>query len=186
MNDNSFVDYYEILQISPNAQTDTIDRVFRYFAQRYHPDNQETGDVEHFKNVLRAHETLIDPIKRAQFDSQYKVTQQSRWNLKQALNDDETLESDLLIQNRILSLLYLTRRRNMSNPGLGVMTISDILDLPHEKLDFHLWFLREKRWTCRTENGLLAITVEGVEKVQSLKEQGSTNRRLTFERDLDS
>jgi curved DNA-binding protein CbpA len=182
MNDNSFIDYYEILQISPNAHADTIDRVFRYFAQRYHPDNQDTGDVEHFKNVVRAHETLIDPVKRAQFDHQYKAFIQSRWHLKKALNDDETLESDLLIQHRILSLLYLTRRRNMGDPGLGTMAISDILDLPYEKLKFHIWFLKEKRWITRTENGLLAITVEGIEKVQGLKDNSLLNPRITFEK----
>jgi hypothetical protein len=110
------------------------------------------------------------------------VAIQSRWHLKQELHDDETLESDMLIQNRILSLLYLTRRRNMGNPGLGTMAISDILDLPHEKLDFHMWFLREKHWTTRTENGLLAITIEGIEKVQSIKDRDFSSPRLTFDK----
>ncbi|MGR9037200.1 MAG: DnaJ domain-containing protein, partial [Gammaproteobacteria bacterium] len=36
-----FVDYYEVLEISPNANSETIDRIFRYLAQRYHPDNRQ-------------------------------------------------------------------------------------------------------------------------------------------------
>jgi curved DNA-binding protein len=33
------VDYYEFLQISPNADVDTIHRVYRFLAARFHPDN---------------------------------------------------------------------------------------------------------------------------------------------------
>ena len=32
-------DYYELLEISPQATQDTIHRVYRYMAARYHPDN---------------------------------------------------------------------------------------------------------------------------------------------------
>jgi preprotein translocase subunit Sec63 len=39
---SEFVDYYEILEISPNADSGAIERMFRYLAQRYHPDNRDT------------------------------------------------------------------------------------------------------------------------------------------------
>ena len=42
-NNDSEEDYYEILQLSPNADPDTIQRVYRMTAQRFHPDNAETG-----------------------------------------------------------------------------------------------------------------------------------------------
>ncbi|NNC65504.1 MAG: DnaJ domain-containing protein, partial [Gammaproteobacteria bacterium] len=38
MNNDQNQDLYEILEISPNASHETIERVFRYLAQRYHPD----------------------------------------------------------------------------------------------------------------------------------------------------
>jgi len=46
-------DYYEFLQISPNAERDTITRVYRYLATRFHPDNPETGNVEKFIVLAR-------------------------------------------------------------------------------------------------------------------------------------
>ena len=52
--DSSFVDYYEILQISPNAQPETIQRVYRLLAQLYHPDNKDTGDQALFEQILQA------------------------------------------------------------------------------------------------------------------------------------
>ena len=41
------LDYYEIMQLSPNADTETVHRVYRLLAQRYHPDNTDTGHAEH-------------------------------------------------------------------------------------------------------------------------------------------
>src|SRR5579872_2360042 len=38
------VDYYEVLQVNQKADPETIHRVFRLMAQRFHPDNAETGN----------------------------------------------------------------------------------------------------------------------------------------------
>ena len=35
MTASDFIDYYEILEISPNANSATVQRMFRYFAQIY-------------------------------------------------------------------------------------------------------------------------------------------------------
>src|SRR6202008_589004 len=78
-----FTDYYEILEISPNANSETIERIFRYFAMRYHPDNQDTGDEFRFAEIMEAYSTLKDPIKRARYDIQYKNHSGSRWKLSE-------------------------------------------------------------------------------------------------------
>ena len=44
MANNNGADYYEVLQVSPNADLDTIHRVYRLLAQRFHPDNRESGN----------------------------------------------------------------------------------------------------------------------------------------------
>jgi hypothetical protein len=43
-----FLDDYEILQISPNAEAETIHRVFRISGGSLSPDNPETGDSAKF------------------------------------------------------------------------------------------------------------------------------------------
>jgi curved DNA-binding protein CbpA len=43
MEDPTFADYYEILEISPKADAGTIERVFRYLAGRYHPDTRRAA-----------------------------------------------------------------------------------------------------------------------------------------------
>src|SRR4051794_4025529 len=81
METSMFTDYYEILEISPNANSDTIERIFRYLALRYHPDNTDTGDLSRFSEIVEAHNTLKDPVKRAQYDLQHKGCSVDRWKL---------------------------------------------------------------------------------------------------------
>ena len=57
-----FIDYYELLQISPNAELETIQRVYKMLATRYHPDNPETADQDRFVPLTHAYETLSDPV----------------------------------------------------------------------------------------------------------------------------
>ena len=54
-------DHYEVLQVSPRADQDTIQRVFRHLAKRFHPDNAESGDATRFKLIVEAHQILSDP-----------------------------------------------------------------------------------------------------------------------------
>src|SRR6266496_1797904 len=63
------IDYYEFLQISPRAELSTIQRIYRFMASRFHPDNPETGDPEKFYLLKRAYEILSDPDRRAAYDA---------------------------------------------------------------------------------------------------------------------
>ena len=173
MNAAPFVDYYEILEISPNANTETIDRIFRYLAQRYHPDNQETGDHQRFSDIVRAHDTLRDPVRRAQYDIEFKNQTDVRWKIAREASDSNTVERDIETQERLLSALYVKRRRNMANPGLGNLDLERLSGCPKEHIDFHLWYLKEKGWTSRMENGLITITVLGIDHLNKSKRTSS-------------
>ena len=67
-----FVDHYEVLQISPNADVETIRRVYRMQAQRFHPDNLDSGNAEAFRKISDAYEVLIDPQRRAAYDRDHR------------------------------------------------------------------------------------------------------------------
>lgn len=163
-NGDEFVDYYEVLQISKNAHADTIDRIFRLLAQRYHPDNKETADVEQFRLVVDAHETLRNPESRAQYDLRYQDAYEQRARISQDLFGNNGHESDRVIQERLLSAFYIKRRSDFDDPGMGNLALANLLGCPREILEFHLWYFREKGWIQRLDNGLLAITAEGVDR----------------------
>jgi curved DNA-binding protein CbpA len=61
-------DYYEFLQISPNADAETIHRVYRFLAARLHPDNPESGREERFRLLRAAYDVLSDPHRRREYD----------------------------------------------------------------------------------------------------------------------
>jgi DnaJ-class molecular chaperone len=90
MTASGFIDYYEVLEISPRANSETIERMFRYFAQRYHPDNSQAGDRSRFDVIVEAHNTLRDPLRRARYDIQYQVQSSARSKLVDELNGTKT------------------------------------------------------------------------------------------------
>ncbi len=163
----AFIDYYEILEVSPNANSGTIERMFRYLAQRYHPDNRETADRPRFDLVVEANATLSNPAKRAEYDVQYKIHSDQRWKLTKEASDASGVNRDTYIQNKLMSLLYVKRRQNIKEPGIGNFELEGLLGCPGEHLEFHVWYLKEKGWIAVTENGTLAITVEGVDRVNT-------------------
>jgi curved DNA-binding protein CbpA len=182
MEASKFVDYYEILEISPNANSGTIERMFRYLAQCYHPDNQDTGDRPRFEAIMEAHDTLKDPGKRARYDVGHKNHSRFRWKLAEEASDNKGIERDGDIQNKLLSILYVRCRQNNSDPGVGNVTLERLLGCPAEHLEFHFWYLKEKGWIRATESGMFAITVEGVDRVNSEQQRNITGKLLTDQR----
>ena len=178
MEASTFTDYYEVLEVSPNANSETIDRIFRCLAQRYHPDNQDTGDRLRFDAILQAHNTLKDPIKRGQYDIQHKNYSKLRWKLAEETGDGKGIGADSDIQHKLMSILYVKRRKDANDPGLGSVELERLLGCPTKQLEFHLWYLKEKGWIKRLDNGLLAITVEGIDRTYS-EHRGTTTKLLT-------
>jgi curved DNA-binding protein CbpA len=171
-------DLYEVLQVSPHADTETISRIFRHLAKRFHPDNPESGDAHRFDLLAKAHRTLTDPEKRAAYDARHQEHWSSRWKLVGDVNDANGFGEDRRIRERLLSLLYVQRRRDMRNPGLGEVEMSRLISCPVEFTEFHLWYLREKGWVLRLESGQFAITALGVDQVEREKIQVNVDHLL--------
>jgi len=175
----TFTDYYEILEISPNANSETIERIFRFLAHRYHPDNPATGDRLRFDGIVEAHNTLRDPVKRAQYDIQHKNYSGFRWKLAKEANDSNGIEWDVGIQDKVLSILYVKRRQNTNDAGVDDFSLERLSGCPREHLEFHLWYLKKKGWIEKCENGTFAITVEGVDRANSEHNRKTTTKLLT-------
>ncbi len=167
MDQNNFVDYYEDLQVSPNADQDTIERVYRLLAKRYHPDNHLTGNVEIFEIITTAFKTLSDPEKRAAYDARHTNNNKMVWKAISERTPSDDYNNDKHIRKAILSVLYLERRQNVSNPGIGLWHLEKLLGWPEETLEFHIWYLKEKGWIERTDTGGFSITANGVDEIEN-------------------
>jgi len=167
METSEFIDLYEALEVSPNANSETIERMFRYLARRYHPDNPATADRDRFDMILKAHNTLRDAARRAAYDIEYDKHSTLRADLAEEVRDTSGVGRDIDTQKKLLSIFYAKRRKDLENPGIGDADLEHLLGCPIEHLAFNLWYMREKRWILKTENGMYAITVEGVDRIWS-------------------
>ena len=115
-------DYYEVLQISPNAEPDTIQRVYRLLAQRYHPDNQETGNPTKFRLIHEAYSVLSNPEVRVKYDVAHRGLQQDRWRLVGlAAAVPGSSRDEKMVRLTVLDILCAQRRVNPNSPGLFPM-----------------------------------------------------------------
>lgn len=51
--------WYEVLQVSQDADSEIVRAAWRRLIARYHPDNQQTGDATKFHEVQKAYEESI-------------------------------------------------------------------------------------------------------------------------------
>ena len=162
-----FVDHYEVLQLSPNATADTLERVYRLLAKRYHPDNQASGDAQKFAEIHTAFQILADPARRAEYDVRYDEQRAEQWKIFDQKSAGNDREEDRRLFHGILSLLYIARRRDPRAGGLGAVTLEKLLGCPQQHLEFPLWYLKERGWIEILDSGQLAITVEGIDKLNT-------------------
>src|SRR5260221_13207565 len=63
-------DYYQILGVSRQAESEEVKRAFRKLAIAYHPDRNPSKEAESFiKEIIEAYEVLENPASRMLYDS---------------------------------------------------------------------------------------------------------------------
>jgi curved DNA-binding protein CbpA len=167
-------DYYEILQISPNADSETIHRVYRIMASRFHPDNPRTGSLERFLQLREAYQTLSDPALRTDYDATHQRQQIEPLPVFWQRAFVDGIEGEMNRRLGVLSLLYQRRRTSDNSPGVSVLELERRMAFPREYLNFTLWYLRAKGYiTLMEDNSDYALTGTGVDYVES---RSTTNR----------
>jgi hypothetical protein len=156
-------DYYEALQISPNADPDMIHRVYRLLAQRYHPDNAESGDEKTFRAITDAYKVLSEPEKRAAYDVHLHSYRQVRWRIFDQRQAAIGKVAEKSKRKGILDLLYTKRCNEPEKPTMNLHELEDLLGCPREHLEFSIWYLKENGLVARGDNGRLSVTAKGVD-----------------------
>lgn len=172
-------DYYEQLQVSPSAEPETIHRVYRLLAQRFHPDNPETGNEGRFRLLHAAYLVLSDPAERAKYDVRYHQQRQTRWRPQStdghAGND---FEIEQLVRLTVLEVLYRDRREQPNSSGVFVLDLEQLTGHPRELLDFTTWYLLQRKLVVRGDNSRLMISADGVDYLEKHYEAHLQRRRL--------
>jgi curved DNA-binding protein len=180
--EQSFVDYYRILQVSPNCDAKKLEVEYRRLTKAYHPDHAETADVDKFNEVVEAYKILRNPEYRLEYDALYEENTNSE-NLDSPVFDKVSIEeknalTDAEAHEKILVRLYKKRREDAHNPGILAFYIKELLNCSDEIFEFHAWYLKAKGFIERTEQNELAITVEGIDHVISLSRTSVATKLL--------
>ena len=177
--DEAPVDYYEVLQISVTAEPETVHRVYRLLAQRYHPDNGETGSDSKFRQIADAYRVLSDPEERARYDARHERQRQERWRFAQmSATADTDFDAEQLLRMTVLEVLYAKRRMDPHEPGVFHIDLEKLTGRPREHLEFTLWYLIQKKLVLKTDNSLLAITADGIDNFEAHRQAVPFARRL--------
>ncbi len=160
-------DYYEFLQISPNADSETIHRVYRFLATRLHPDNPQSGDAEMFHQLKTAYDVLSNPERRAEYDTTRTREPVHIAPLSTSIDFMDTLDGELNRRLAVLAVLYYRRRTHPSMPEVALAEIESRMGFPRDYLDFTTWYLVKKGYVTRADNSEFTLTAEGVDFVET-------------------
>ena len=163
---DDFIDFYELMQISPAAEQETIQRVFNMLAARHHPDNPETGDAEKYARLNQAHEVLSNPRLRAAYDLEYHQRSVRPLSVFETKEFGAGIDGEDNRRLGILCLLYKHRRTNPDRPGLSMLELETMMSFPREHLMFTVWYLKEQELLKQDESTNFVITGKGVEYVE--------------------
>jgi curved DNA-binding protein CbpA len=161
------IDYYEFLQISPHADSDTVHRVYRYLAGRLHPDNPESGDAEMFRMLKAAYDVLSNPARRAEYDAACRREDSEAEPLSSSIDFMDSLEGETNRRVGLLAVLYFRRRTTPHRPEVPLAEIEERMGFPRDYLDFTTWYLVKKGYVTRADNSDFTLTAEGVDYVET-------------------
>jgi len=175
---NEELDYYEVLQVSDSAEPDTINRVYRLLAQRFHPDNQETGNGARFREITEAYHVLSNAEKRAQYDATNQKRKKDRWRLVSAgVQSENDFEMEQIVRLTVLEALYTKRRLEPATPGIYLRELEKMIGRPREHLEFTIWFLNQKK-LISTDDARMYLTADGAEYLEDSYKNNIHRKRL--------
>jgi curved DNA-binding protein CbpA len=148
-------------------------------AQRFHPDNQQTGNEVRFRSIVDAYNVLSDPEKRAQYDVVHQRRRQDRWRLVMAGTQTENdFELEQVIRLTVLEVLYTKRRMEPSSPGIYWGEFEALTGRAREHLEFTIWYLQQKKFVMVDDKTRIHLTVEGAEYLEQSYRSNLQQKRL--------
>ena len=120
---------------------------------------EDTRHIEYERDMGDAAEP---PFRRGVHAEMYR---KKLWTIFDQDSATDVREEDRRIVHGILSLLYVARRRDVENPGMGPVHLEAILGCPQQHMEFHIWYLKQRGWIETLSSGQLALTADGVDKL---------------------
>ena len=162
-----FQDHYEVLGIEPRSDSVTLQKAYAELAQKYHPNNPDTGDQEAFDAVNAAYEVLSDPAQRFAFDNLKGIGEDATCPQFSGTEFFESLGSEAGLRAALLCILYERRKSKPLKPGLPMRYVEAMIEADLDQLFFVLWYLKQRGWVSSDDKSNLLITVQGMDYLES-------------------
>ena len=172
-----FQDHYKVLGIEPKANLDSIHQAYGKLAEKYHPRNDKTGDQAMFDAINIAYEVLCDSGLRSEFDKLKGGEEKAEFKFS-GLDFFAALGDETALRAALLCLLYDCRRLKPFTPGLSMRRVENILECTSERLNFALWYLKQRNLVTNDDKSNLLITVEGMDYLETNPPTPETIMRL--------
>lgn len=160
---NGEPDWHKLIRIGAAGNSEQVDRLYRTFAFRYHPDNRETGSPEMFLRISGIYAIVSSPPTTK---SEVEIARQD-FSWRERLQRLQT--------NCVSALGALCRKRidDYRNPNSSQSELQYATGLEPDELGFVLWYLREKGALTGSEAcSDYAISAIGVELLERAIEKG--------------
>jgi len=162
-----FQDHYAVLGIDPKSDSETIQQAYSKLAQRYYPNNAETGDPEKFEALNLAYEVLSDPQQRIIFDKVKGVGQDEGTPKFTGVSFFDALGREAVLRTVVLCVLYDRRLNKPSTPSLSMRHLELIVEATAVQIGSALWYLKQRGWAASDDKSSLQITVDGIEYLEN-------------------
>lgn len=110
------INYYKLLQVDQEAETDVIEAAYKRLALKYHPDVNKSPDAESkMKSLNEARKILTNPQKRKNYDEQFGQSSQSQSSQnyeasKPESRTDEDIWDETATRNLAAQILVIAQR----------------------------------------------------------------------------
>lgn len=166
---DAFVDYYSILQVNPDCSARELETAYHLLAKTYHPDHGDSADVSKLTEVIAAYKALRNPEDRIRYNQHFAMSTGFVFSAdNEGVSEELSALSDADAHAEILMFLYKRRREHAQDAGVGQFFVQEMLNCSDSVFEFHIWYLKAKGLIVTTEQGTLAITIEGVDHVISM------------------
>ncbi|HTO14826.1 MAG TPA: J domain-containing protein [Edaphocola sp.] len=126
------LNYYQVLEIAPNAELSAIKKAYRHLAHNYHPDkNSSPLKNKHFLLIHEAYKTLSDPILKKAYDRKMAFNNSINFSPKINITPEQTLQHI----HKYADAIVIKKKYSMSE-SLKKDFLLDILE--EEKMDVFL------------------------------------------------
>ena len=136
MTNNSKKCYYEILEITKEANEDDIKKAYRRLAKIYHPDkNHEDTSGDKFKEINEAYTILSDPQTKMKYDNQENINEPNQEDLFQQLFRNMNINPFMNVQHININPNNINPFMNVQHMNINPNNINPFMNVQHMNIN---------------------------------------------------